>query len=192
MSRNKSLPVLFMAFGVAILSIADAGAERYACVASEHGIEARVDLRTPPKDRVPTGRVAMINGKEISLGEGLKLEVPSDLTQGPDQGVDTKVTTWAGPGISVLVDQGPFVDPLASYTDRPGYRSSQETIDGRPARVVSYLDSEQSHVVAAHFAGSRTGPRDQEPLTIVIRLDPSGPGEDVALAILRSLKFVGQ
>src|SRR5262245_65350958 len=131
MSRNKSPPVLFTVFVVALLSIADAGVEHHSYVASKHSIEACGEPLMPAKGRVPIWRVAMIQWKEVTLGEGLKLEVPSDLTPGRDQGVDTKVTTWSGPGISMLVDQGPFVDPLRSYADR----SSQETIDGRPARV---------------------------------------------------------
>jgi hypothetical protein len=55
-----------------------------------------------------------------------------------------------------LVDHGPFADNLASYAARSGNRSTEEVIDGRPARIVSFDESDGTRVVAAHFDGLKT------------------------------------
>jgi hypothetical protein len=133
--------------------------------------------------------------KELTLAEGLTLTVPTDLSGGPDQGVDTEVTTWNGPGISVVIDQGPFADPLTTYGGRAGSHSRQETIGGRLARVVSFVEGNGTRVVAAHFPGARAGASAgrgasaEKALTIVVRVDPAVLRREVAFDIIRSLRF---
>jgi hypothetical protein len=134
----------------------------------------------------------MSDWKELTLAQGLTLTVPADLSRGPEQGVDTAVATWNGAGISVVVDQGPFADPLTTYQGRPGSRSRQETIDGRPARIVSFLEGDGTRVVAAHFPGTQAGAAAGKPLTIVVRVDPAVRREEVAFDIIRSLRFGGR
>jgi hypothetical protein len=140
----------------------------------------------------------MSDWQELTLAEGLTLTVPADLSRGPEQGVDTAVATWNGAGISVVIDQGPFADPLTTYQGRPGSRSRQETIDGRLARIVSFVEGNGTRVVAAHFPGARAGASAGKgaaagkPLTIVVRVDPAVLREEVAFDIIRSLRFGGR
>ena len=133
----------------------------------------------------------MTQWKDVTLGRGLKLKVPADLTRARDQGIDTNASLWKAKGISVLVDQGPFADPLKSSASRTGAQSTEESIGGRPARIVSYVEETGTRVVAAHVAGSRRGTSVVDPVTVVIRLDPDGPSDEIARLILRSLHFGG-
>jgi hypothetical protein len=160
-------------------------------VARVPGIEAHRDVRAAAQSSVREGGTAMTQWKDVALGRGLKMKVPSDLTRGRDQGIDTNASNWQGKGINVLVDQGPFADPLTSSASRTGSRSTEESIGGRPARIVSYVNEAGTRVIAAHVAGSRRGASVVEPVTVVIRLDPEGPSEEVARTILRSLRFGG-
>src|SRR4051812_5799113 len=64
---------------------------------------------------------AMENCVEVQLRMGHTLCLPPGLSGGDDRGVDTAVATWSGPGIQILVDEGPFADPLTSYAGRPNY-----------------------------------------------------------------------
>lgn len=130
--------------------------------------------------------------KEVTLDQGIKLTVPEGLAPKASQGVDSRVSTLRGRGISLLIDHGPFADTLMSYAGRSGYRSTEEVIDGRPARIVSFDESDGTRVVAAHFDGAKTGQNPQERLTTVINLDPKIVGEEAALSIIRSTKFGGR
>jgi len=132
----------------------------------------------------------MSEWEQVTLNGELTLTVPTAVSRGPEQGVDTKVATWSGAGINILVDQGPFVDPLVSYRDRVAYQSLQETIGGRVARIVSFVEGDGTRIVAAHFSGSEAGSRDR--LTVVIRSDPAVLTEEVVFKIIRSLRFGGR
>ena len=131
----------------------------------------------------------MPNWTELTLADGVRLKVPAGPSGGRRaQGVDSTVATWEGSGLNILIDRGPFADTLASSESRSGYRSSQETIDGRPARIVSFVD-DGTRVVAAHVPRSPAGAQPGESLTVVIRLDSTVAHEDMAYEVIRSLKF---
>ncbi len=68
--------------------------------------------------------------EEATPVEGLTLSVPPGLSRGSEQGADSDVRTLNGPGISILIDRGPFVDNLTSYEGRAGAQPDQETIGG--------------------------------------------------------------
>ena len=133
----------------------------------------------------------MENWVEVSLLTGHRLCLPPGVSGGSAQGVDTAVAAWSGPGIQILVDEGPFADPLTSYARRTNYRTSVETIDGRPACLVSFNDDDGMRVVAAHFAGSVAGSGVPDRLTVLVRLVPDRD-QEVALKIIQSFRFGGQ
>ncbi|MDQ3829874.1 MAG: hypothetical protein M3361_11340, partial [Candidatus Tectomicrobia bacterium] len=107
------------------------------------------------------------------VNEELRLCIPAGLSEGREQGIDSSIATWKGEGISILIDQGMFSDPLTSYEGRADYRFDHETIDGRPARIVSFTESNGTRVFAAHFPSFRTDARLKEGLTVIIRSDPA-------------------
>ena len=133
----------------------------------------------------------MENWVEVSLPTGHRLRVPPRLSGGDDQGMDTTIATWSGPGIQILVDDGPFADPLTSYARRPNHWTSEETIDGQPARIVGFDDDGGTRVVAAHFPGSVAGSGVSDRLTILVRIEPGGD-QEVARKIIRSFRFGGR
>jgi hypothetical protein len=136
------------------------------------------------------GQVPMTEWRQEALSQGITLSVPKSIARQPAHGIDTTVTLMSGNGITVLVDQGPFADPLTAYANRAEYRSTQEVIDGHPFQIVSFVDNNGTHVVAAHFAGIRTEPSIRDRLTIVVRVEPASVSEEeVAYSIIRSVKF---
>ena len=126
--------------------------------------------------------------RRVGLPSGHTLEIPPGLSGGVDQGVDTRVATWSGPGIRILVDEGPFADPLMSYAERLNYWTSEEAIDGQPGRIAGFEEEGGTRVVAAHLPGSGAGSGLSDRLTLVIHLEP-GEDQEVALRVIRSFRF---
>lgn len=109
--------------------------------------------------------------RRVKAGGGVGLSIPADMSAQDEQSVDTQTSTWAGGGVSVLLDVGPMSDRL----DRHEYH--EEVLSGRRARVVDFADA-GSHVFAAHLSDPT--------LTIVVRIQQPGQ-ERLAREILRSL-----
>ena len=97
--------------------------------------------------------------------------IPAGMSPQGDLGVDSAVPSWAGGGVSVLLDVGPMSDRL----DR--HQGHEEVLSGRRARVVDFADA-GSHVFAAHLSDPA--------LTLVVRIQQPRD-ERVARRILRSL-----
>ena len=111
------------------------------------------------------------------------------LTRTEDQGVDSKFAIWRGDGISVQIDYGLFSDPLQSYGNRTNAKLVHEEIDGHPARIVSYDRNDDTHFVGVHFPDLRElSAGGLKKLTAVVLTGPE-IGADVALNMLRSIKF---
>lgn len=119
--------------------------------------------------------------ERVRLGPDAVVEVPAALHAAGEQvasAIDSPVAAWQGDGIRLLLDQGPFADPLTGYEGQPGFGSSNERIDGRPARLVWFDRDGQHRVVAAHLHGA----------TLLVEADATVP-HDVLLAIARSLSI---
>jgi hypothetical protein len=109
--------------------------------------------------------------KRVEAAGGVGFSIPADMSPQGEQSVDTHVRTWAGGGVSVLLDFGPMSDRL----DR--HEGHEEVLSGRRARVVDFVDA-GSHVFAAHLSDPT--------LTIAVRIQQPGH-ERVARTILKSL-----
>jgi hypothetical protein len=132
----------------------------------------------------------MADWKHVTVGNRFRLRSPVDLTVADAAGVDSNATALEGRNISVVIDEGPFSDPLTSYGNRQGVQSSEEPIDGHPARVVSFPLDDGSQFAAAHFdLSGGAGPDHPRKLTISVtgRDDAAG---DVPLKVVRSLEFL--
>jgi hypothetical protein len=96
-------------------------------------------------------------------------------------------TALSGDGFTILVDEGPFSDPVTRYADRPAYEASTESINGHPARIVYFEDEEGVRHLLARLetvgdAGVRRG------ITIVIHVLP-GRDFTIARKVLESASF---
>jgi hypothetical protein len=107
--------------------------------------------------------------QRVQLDDGLTISIPSELSPGDEQGIDSAVRTWSGGGITVLVDAGPMSDRLD--------RGESQSLSGRAARVAAFVDT-GGHVVAAHL--------DDPPMTISVRFERAEQ-EGVARRIIESL-----
>jgi hypothetical protein len=118
------------------------------------------------------------------LAPGLWLTVPDYIVPAEAQALDSSATTLSGGGLTILVDEGPFSDPVTRYAEWPGYEAYTESINGRPTRIIHFEDEEGvQHLVArleiVDEAGVSRG------VTIVIHVSPGGDFE-VARQVLAS------
>ncbi|MFE2560125.1 hypothetical protein ACFXGT_29725 [Streptomyces sp. NPDC059352] len=128
---------------------------------------------------------------------GICFDSPKDLRPANQaQGIDSAVETWTGDDFEVTVDQGPFVDPLTRYGERPEFVASDGEVAGRPVRVVEFIDDDGSRVTGAHFPGqqgegeSGVGGTGRPPVTVIVRSSPGMP-KDAALQVVHSIRFPG-
>lgn len=135
-------------------------------------VGARVRLRRVTTMKGPDAEVPLTSGwKRVKAMRGVSFSMPADMSPEGEQSVDSQVRSWAGGGVSVLLDFGPMSDRL----DR--HEGHEEVLSGRRARVVDFVDA-GSHVFAAHLSDPT--------LTIAVRIQQPGH-ERVARAILKSL-----
>lgn len=105
------------------------------------------------------------------VAPGVSLTVPDYIVPTGEQGVDSTARALSGRGITIIVDEGPFSDPLTRYADQPGFDVSTESINGHPARIV-YFEDEQGvrHLMARLDILDKT--EISRPVTIVIHMPP--------------------
>lgn len=117
----------------------------------------------------------------IRVSDRVTVDVPVDLVPDTAAGIDSAARSLAGPKLDVLVDTGPFADPLDRYDGLPHFRESTEQISGHRARVVRFsVDDGSTYTVAAHIP-------ELDRLTVVVRAAREVPDE-VALQIIRSIR----
>jgi hypothetical protein len=109
---------------------------------------------------------------------GVELDVPAELAPTDEQGIDGPAATLESPNLRLILDAGPFADPLTGYASKPGFERRLEDIGGEPAEVVSFAGENGARVLATRLPG---------PLTAVVHAAP-GVDPEVALRILRSLR----
>jgi hypothetical protein len=98
--------------------------------------------------------------------------------------IDSPANQYSGEGITIIVDTGPFADPLTRYQSYADYRHIGDQVGGRSANIISFSSSDGSHVFAA-----RLTPDDAEAITFAIYLK-KGVSDEIALKILRSVRFI--
>src|SRR5262245_15036230 len=89
---------------------------------------------------------------DVTLSHEITIRSPVALTRADTTPIDSDVSVFTDTDVTVVVDAGPFADPL---TQRPGAELVGDEIGGRPARVVVYHGgAEVGDVAAAHFPAS--------------------------------------
>ncbi len=83
------------------------------------------------------------------------VRVPIVLLRREERAFDSTAAVFEGAGQRVIVDEGPFADPLQSRTGTASFHERVERIGGTRARVVSFDDAQGSHTVAAHLQAPR-------------------------------------
>ena len=126
----------------------------------------------------------------IRDSSGISFEVPSPVhAEAESTGIDSAVTAWTASGYEITIDRGPFADPLTQYGSRRGHAAADESVNGRNVRVVEFADDDGTRVVGAHFPRRPTDADSVSvPMTVIVRL-VSGTPKDVALNIIRSIRF---
>ena len=94
---------------------------------------------------------------EIVVGDLIAFASPVPLQPTTAVGTDTAFSEWQGEGITVRVDYGLFVDRLESSQRQDGAEAADETIDGVPARRVSYTRADGTRFTALHFPDLAAG-----------------------------------
>lgn len=104
-------------------------------------------------------------------GRNFSFYVPPDVKAVSVQGMDSLVGGYQGDVISIGFDYGMYSDPL-DYQGRPGYRSHDERIGGKRAKIVSYYNPGSGHsfdhAIGVHF--------------------PEVKGKDIALTVYATCK----
>ena len=113
---------------------------------------------------------------EIVVGDLIAFASPVPLQPTSAVGTDTAFSEWQGGGITVRVDYGLFVDRLDSSQRQDGAETADETIDGVPARRVSYSRADGTRVTAVHFPDLSAVGGGRNRLTIAV-LSPSSRPE---------------
>ena len=118
---------------------------------------------------------------KVRLASGVTLEVPDFVASGESVGVDSLTASYEGEGLSVVVDQGAFVDRLESQASGTRLWRNLEEIDGTVAVVVAFRDADPNWTTyAAHFP-------EPVPMTIVVRARED-LGSEIPLSIIRSVR----
>jgi hypothetical protein len=101
-------------------------------------------------------------------------QAPADMTRTSLRGIDSYVAGYENERCRLSFDYGVYSDPLRSYGDKPEFEEQMTEIDGRPARIITYVEP-------APFYGfpfemfSRTGPVDV-PYRAAVNFADLGPG----------------
>lgn len=114
---------------------------------------------------------------------GVQFVAPEGMVSDNSRAIDSAAAEYRADGLRVIVDRGPFSDPLTGYTSSPEHKRWEETIGGRKATIVSFSSDRGRKVVAARFA-SNGG----DAVTVVVTLE-SEMAVTQGLAILRSITF---
>jgi hypothetical protein len=118
---------------------------------------------------------------QVRLASGVTLEVPDFIAPSESVGVDSLTASYEGEGLSIVVDQGAFVDRLESNASGTRLWRNVEEIDGTGAVVVAFQDADLNWTTyAAHLP-------EPVPMTIVVRARED-LGSEVPLNIIRSVR----
>jgi hypothetical protein len=126
--------------------------------------------------------------RDVTFAGTLTFSAPVELTPAAVQGADTAFGEWRGDDVTVRIDAGLFVDPLTRYGNRPNVRAFEESIDGEPARGVTFDEADGSRFTAVHFPDLQDTAGGAKKLTFVVISGPGRPPDD-AMRIVRSIRF---
>jgi hypothetical protein len=112
---------------------------------------------------------------------GLRLQVPAALVTN-SAAIDGPTAVFEGPGVTVVVDAGPFADRLDAHAGKPGFHEALVEVSGASGRRVSFSAPDAgTHTSALHVDGPR-------PFTVAVIAAPSVP-DTVAADVLASVQL---
>lgn len=126
----------------------------------------------------PSDDVRWRNRVLVRVG-GLELQVPSALV-GDTAASDEPAAVFEGPGLTVVVDVGPFADPLDAHAGKPDFQEAPVRVSGARGRRVSFRAPDTGTATdALHVGGDR-------PFTVAVISAPAVPAA-VAAEVLASV-----
>ena len=140
------------------------------------------DEQTPPETSSPSEPSGWVR-VESACGYGF--HAPADLMKRTVAGIDSCVDQWASASCVYSGDYGAFSSPLTEFEDSPGYAQTQESIDGREAKLVTAV-SDDRFVAGVNFPQVHQGSDIR--LTLVGMCEDEA-GQDDAVRVLKSITF---
>ena len=117
----------------------------------------------------------------IELDRAFSFSAPQSVRAQDAEGVDSLAATLSDERIEILYDYGWYSSPLTEYDDQL-VSSSNDTLDGRPARFI-----ETENLVAVHVPTVV----DQTGFTMVVRF-ANPEHRDLGRAVIASVRFESQ
>lgn len=162
--RLRVVCICFFAFGVALVNA-------WASHCANHKAK-------PAKDWV-----------QIEVRKAFAFRIPPDLKMKPVKGKDSHVARYESDSMQLSYDYGWYSDRLTRYSKREDVKTTETTIDGKKARIVTMHSktkgSPLEYVAAAHFSGLRD-PKMR--LTFFVRC-ASSKEQQLAQVIFDSVRF---
>lgn len=122
--------------------------------AHESEISVSPDPETPKQSLDPTKPGP--GWKRVDADGLFFLSLPEDMKKQNVRGVDSSVGQYRNGRMVVSFDYGIYSNPLESYSDKPGYKETLKSIDGKKAKIVFFSntrrDSKYKYYSAVHFA----------------------------------------
>lgn len=116
---------------------------------------------------------------------GLRFRAPDGLVASAAVSIDSQSATFTGPGVTVLIDSGPFSDRLDGYESKRGFERSFGTVAGEDATMVKFITEDGSTIVG----GARIHATPSHPaLTLVVQVEQKNNGT-VVDAVIQSVKL---
>ena len=118
----------------------------------------------------------------VAVGN-VSVELPASVVQGQDAPVDSAARVFAGGGMRIIVDQGPFANRLDAYAGLPDYQQQNKDFGGTTARTISFRTPERgTSTVAIHVPAPKF-------VTVVVEADSDVP-KQVSEQIINSLRWI--
>lgn len=122
----------------------------------------------------------------VTVPCGYAFRAPPELMMQALQGTDSCVNGWATGNCVYLGDYGGFSSDLREYEEAMQYQETQESIDGRAAKVVTAV-SDEFLIAAVYFPRVQ---RETEGIRLTVSANcQDGPGQQDALRIFRTITF---
>lgn len=97
----------------------------------------------------------------------LTVHLPAVLTRRDGTAIDSAAAVFEAAGVRVIVDAGPFADPLQPRGGAANYEEHDVRVGGMPARRVSYDEPDGTRTVAVHVRNP--------PFTVTAMASPNVP-----------------
>jgi hypothetical protein len=141
-----------------------------------------------PVNTIPANWIAITAGKAFSL------RAPPGTRFRPEQGIDSFVSGFDGPGFTMTFDYGVYSNPLEDLKADPQFTTEQAGIDGRLALIVEGPGHNQfgckQWLVALHTMRTSAGMFDREnTLTMGACVKDAAAAPQIK-AIFRTIRFL--